>query len=248
MKRLAVIGLAVVAVLALAAVAVAQYAVPVITTTGKVTPTKGGSKKKPKNGSITSTVTVNKESRVTASQITLFLPKNVKVDFTGFRYCPASQINSGGNCNAVKKVGSGSATALLGPNQTPLQFTTTVYPASKKEITIVLKGSVSVPAFRGIISPAGGNFGQKITIPIPPQVQQPINGLYSSITGFTNKLGPVTGSVKKKGKTVKTLGVAVTGCPKEKAHHLGVRIDFAPNPNPPAQGSATASTTSKCKP
>src|SRR5215212_6325510 len=87
LKKLVTIGLAVVAVLAAAAVAVAQVAEPVIQPSGAVAPTKGGTKKKPKNAKLKVAFSVNKESRKTLSGINFFVPANVKLSGKGFKYC-----------------------------------------------------------------------------------------------------------------------------------------------------------------
>ena len=62
MRRIAIIGLAVAATLAVAAVAIAQYTLPVDVkiTEAKLTPSAGGSKKKPKNASVNLAFTVNR--------------------------------------------------------------------------------------------------------------------------------------------------------------------------------------------
>lgn len=252
MRKFVIFGLAAAALLAVTAVAVAQYTLPKTVLTAKVTPTNAGTKKKPKNGTINMAFTVNKESNSTADQIVFLLPKNTKVSGKGFRYCPATKINNDGvqSCPKGSKVGSGTATALVGPKQTQFNFKITIFAASKTEISMLLEGNITT-ALTGAIGQAGGDFGQKITVDIPPQVQQPVPGLYANITSVAAKLGPATGKVTKKvhgkKKTVKTLFVGVNGCPKDRAHHGGVRLHFAPNPNPPAQGSDEAQATSACQ-
>jgi hypothetical protein len=264
LKRLAIIGLALAATLAVAAVAVAQYVLPVLTITeAKITPTSGGSKKKPKNATANVSFTVNRESNSTADQIVFNLPANLVLSGKGLKYCPASKINSPGadggvkNCPAKSKVGTGSAVAYAG--NTRIDYTITIFAGSKNEIAMNLAGNVTVPALRGVISAAGAPYGQKITIDIPPQVQRPIAGLYSAITEVKAKLGPATGKVTatkkvrvkgklKKKKFKKTVFFAsLTGCPKDKTHDFGVRLHFVPNPNPPQQGNVEARTTGPCK-
>lgn len=258
MRRLAIIGLAATALLALAAVAIAQYALPNTQLTGKVTPTKGGTKKKPKNGTLTMAFTVDGNSHSTADQIVFLLPKNTKLSGRGFRYCPASKINNDGvqSCPKGSKIGTGSAIALVGPNRTVFNFKITIFAASKNQISMLLEGNITT-ALTGLINQAGGDFGQKITVDIPPQVQQPVPGLFADITSVSAKIGPAKGKIivkrkkkgsKKKRKVKKTVYfVQVNGCPKGRTHHLGVRLHFVPNPNPPAQGADEARTTSACK-
>jgi hypothetical protein len=256
LKKFATMGLALLAVLAVAAVAFAQ-ASPDTKLTAKVTPTSGGSKKKPKNANVTMAFTVNPDANVSADRIEFLLPKNLKVSGLGMRYCPATKINDSpdgpASCPKGSKVGTGSATANLGPDKKHLDFKITIFAASPNELAVYLEGLVT-KAIPAAITTAGGDFGQKITINIPPEIQQPVPGLYSSITSTTAKLGPATGSRKvtkkvrgKKRKVkVKTYFVGLTGCPTDKSHHGGVRLHFAPNPNPPAQADDEAQATASC--
>jgi hypothetical protein len=263
LKRLAITGLALAVTLAVAAVAVAQYALPVLNITeAKVTPASGGTKKKPKNATVNVAFTVNRESNSTADQIVFNLPANIKLSGKGFKYCPATKINSPGadggvkNCPVKSKVGTGTAVAYAG--NTRIDYAITIFAGSANEIAMNLAGNVTVPALRGIISAAGAPYGQKITIDIPKQVQQPIGNLYSAITSVSAKIGPATGKVtatkkvRRNGKLVKkkykktVYFAGLTGCPTDKSHDLGVRLRFVPNPNPPAQGGVEAKVTGPC--
>ncbi len=253
MKKLGIIGLALAATLALTAVAVAQYALPVITLTGKGTPIDAGTKKKPKNGTLEVTAHVNEDSKVTADKITFLLPKHTVINGAGLKFCPRTKIDSQGeaSCPAGSKVGTGTAKALVGPNKTPFNFTINIYAGSAKEVALRLSGPIT-KTLSGIISPGGTPYGQKLTVDIPPEVQSPITGLYASITDVSAKLGPKMGVVKKKvrGKRrkVKVPFVSVIGCPADRTHDFAIRMHFVPNPQPPAQGEAEAKATAPCKP
>src|SRR4051812_36603449 len=185
-------ALTAVALFATAAVALAQVPALSVNVTGGVSPSKGGTKKKPKNGKLALKFDANAESRTTVSTITFYVPKDLKLSGTGFKTCTADQINAGGpsdaNCPKGSKLGSGTASALLGPKQSPLAFTTQVYAAGKNAIALYLQGtggnSVNV-AFPGPISKASGPYGQKITVNIPTAVQQPVPGLFSYITSVS---------------------------------------------------------------
>ena len=258
MRKVILVGLSAVVALAVAAVALAQYNVPPqVVLTGKVTPTSGGNKKSPKNASASASFTVNKESRSTVKTFTFFFPKNIVLSGKGFRYCTADAIDNNGpdSCPKGSQVGSGTATALLGATQTPLNFQIKIFAASKNEVSMFLSGASAVPALRGIISAAGGKYNQKMTVEVPDQVQQPVKGVYSYLTSVSAKLGPakstikVTKKVKGKKKKVKknVFFTSLTGCPAEKAHHIGVRLDLAANPDPPVEGSITVDDTDACK-
>jgi len=263
LKKFAILGLAIVAMLSMTAVAVAQYALPSIQVTGTVSPSKGGTKKKPKNAKLNVAFTVNKESRKTVERITYYVPANVRLSGSGFRFCPASQINQQGEgkCPKGSKVGTGTATAVLGPNFAPLGFTVNVYAGSKNELALALAqtggGSVRT-AFRGLITSAGTPFGQKITVDVPKSVQSPATGLYSYITGVKTSIGGKFTSTKKvtkkvKGKkkkvTVKTTHyfASLTGCPKDKTHDFGVQLGYSANDTGPSGTSDQVRDTAACK-
>jgi len=251
MKRLATIGLALVAMLALTAVAVAQVAEPVINLTGSGSPSKGGTKKKPKNATLNTDFTVNKESRKTVSRITYFIPKNIVLSSKGFKYCPVETLNTKGEgaCPKGSLVGKGTSTAVLGPKFAPLGFTVNVY-AAKTGLALALAqtngGSVRAN-FPGVISKAPAPYGQKITVDIPPAVQSPAAGLYSYITEVQTKItGKLTSGKGKKKKTA--FFASLTGCPKDKKHRLGVQLTYVQNDTGPAGTSPIIPATAPCKP
>jgi hypothetical protein len=255
LRRIATLSTALAVMFALVATAVAQAPVDLQITTAKLTPNSAGTAKKPRNGSALVEFTVNRESNVTADQIVFNLPQKMKLSGKGFKYCPASKINAEGTkaCPDGSKVGSGLATAYAG--STRIDYTITIYAGSVNEIAMNLAGNVSVPALRGIISSAGAPYGQKITVDIPQQVQQPIGGLYSAITYVKAQLGPATGKpsyvykrIRGKRTRVKVphYFLGTTGCETDKTHDFGVRLHFVPNPNPPQSADAEKKTTGPC--
>jgi hypothetical protein len=251
LKKFATLAVALVATLGLTGAAIAQYVAPVVSLTGSVSPSKGGTKKKPKKGEVKLAFTVNKESRVSADQIVFLTPANVKLSGKGFRYCPQSFIAQNGvaKCPKGSQIGTGTASAVLGPRQAPLEFTTTVFWGSVNEITVYLEqkgGNLKVP-LTGPVTAASAPYGQKVTIDIPPQVVQPAPGVFSQITGVDVSLG---GQAKKKvkKKTKKFFTSSVTGCPKDRTHDFQVRLRFVSNGmSDPNVKEAQASSTQNCK-
>ena len=258
MRRLAIIGVALLTTLAVTAVAIAQTPVDLKITKATMSPLASGTKKNPKHGTVEIEFTVNRESNVTADQITFNLPENLRLSGVGYKYCPVTKIAAEGasSCPAKSKIGTGSAVAYAG--STRIDYAITIYAASKNEIAMNLAGNVTVPPLRGIISDAGAPYGQKITVDIPKQVQQPIGGLYSAITYVNAKLGKDAGSAtgsrkvtkrirgKRRRVTVKTYFIGTTGCTGDKVHDLGVRLRFVPNPNQPPSEFAEAKATQAC--
>ncbi len=258
MRKLVLIGLTVTIVFAVAAIAIAQTNAPaVVTVTAKVTPSSGGTKKKPVNAATSIRFDVNPESNSTLAGIEYVLPPSLKISGEGFPACSATTVNNKGEaaCPAKSKVGVGKSTALLGPGKAPITFTTNVYTNGKSGLTLALKqdnGSVQV-AFDGKIA------NNHITLAVPPNVQQPVAGLYSYVTSTTADLGPATGSktvkkkVKVKGKKkkvtkkvkVKTYLISRVGCTGGK-DAFTVSLPLSPNPNPPAVNPISGSASAPC--
>ena len=248
MKKFLTAALAISMMAAVAAVAVAQtYQLPVLTFDGSLTPTKAGTKKKPKATKIRLNLSVPKESRATADQIVFNLPGDVRVSGKGFRYCPSTELDSTKNpakCPKNSKVGTGTATAAFGPNLTPINFNIQLFAGSRTELGIWLQAT-NLPiqkALRGTISRAGRPHYQKVTIDIPRELQQQL-GAWVYLTGLKATIGAHNGAKGKKRRNL----VTTVGCPKDRKHRWEARVRFVPNPNPPAQGQSNKGDTSNCR-
>ena len=232
-------GAAVLAVGA-AGVAYAQTpAAPVVTGTAKLSPSKAGTKSKPANVKFSLNVTNNQESKTTAKQIAITFPSTLKLSTKGLPQCTKSDnaiINSGPKVACKSSIaGSGTADAIAGPfAQTPAAIHFIVTPlVGKNQLLFYLAAQGGVTnkyVVHGKIS------GRKMTITIPPDVQQPVPGLYSALTGLNTTLG------MKKGKNFL---ISSTGC-SSGADKVGVAISYAPNPGPPSQPSASTTASAKC--
>ena len=78
--------------------------------------------------------------------------------------------------------------------------------------------------------------GQKITIKLPENLQQPAKGVYSALLEINSTLGLKDG---------KHALVSSIGC-KSKKHKIGVTISYVDNPNPPAQRKVSDSNGAPC--
>jgi hypothetical protein len=246
MRKFAIAGLMPTAILAAAAVAFAQNPAPVMNATLKVTPTDAGTAKKPKTGNVTIAFDINPESRSTVSRIEYTIPSKVKLNTTGFKTCSADYINANGDdgCSPKAKVGTGSATALLGPTGSQLNFTIDIYSGGPKALTLYLQTSLFNIAIPGKIN------GQIVAVDIPERVQSPVNGLYAYITGVDARLGKQTGIkgqlTKGSGKKKKTYRfVSVIGCPAA-GHLASVKAILTANPSPPPTPSVEDGASSAC--
>jgi hypothetical protein len=262
LRKFLIGGLAAIASVALVTGAVAQS--PDVQITGKVKPTKGGTKKTPKNGQSTLFLR-NNVPNTTAGTIEVDLPKNYVLNTTAFKknYCSVSKINAQGADACKKALGGpvGFSQAVVDPagTKTPLLFRVTTYVGAKNKLTFFLQqiqpqGSDNlsnnlnalkdnpldpngvVTAISGTISNKGGKFGKKLVIKIPPDLQQPAPGVYSALTSLQNTFGTA-----KKNSLVQ-----FDGCPSNGKHVFGVKLTFAPNPGAPPKPSATGEQTVKC--
>ena len=238
MRKYLIAAMAVLTSLALASVAVAQIADVEAKTT--VSPTKSGTKKKPKNIKVT-TFVKNNVPNTTAAKIEIDFPSTVKISGKGLTKCSLSAIQAQGPgaCPAKSKAGTGISHAVVGPGRVPLNFDVTAYVGGNNLIIFYIKqqnGTVT-KALQGKISSASGKFKQKLVITIPGDLQQPAPGLYAALVDLKSTLQ------LKKGKNYL---VSSTGC-KKKKHTFGAKLTFAPNPAAPPKPTASGTSTAKCK-
>jgi hypothetical protein len=214
-------------------IALAQTPAPSIEATASGTPTKAGTKSKPKAVKFKLNVQNNPASKTTAKAIVVAFPKTIKVSTKGLTQCKASEDELLNDIDVCKKsiAGSGKATALLNPFATtpaPLNFDVTPV-VGKNEVLFVLHGAADA-VLHGKIK------GSKMTIAINPELQQPAKNVYSALNGLTTTIS------NKKGKNSL---ISSVGC-KSKKHTVKVTVEYANNPNPPAAPSASDSVDMKC--
>ena len=215
-------------------VAMAQNPAPVLDATATVSPTKAGTKSKPKSEKFKLVVKNNEESKATASRITVTFPSTLKMSTSGLTVCKASDTELLADIDTCKSsvAGTGEAHALVNPfapNRAELEFKVTPI-VGNKEILFVLDSNIADAVLHGKIK------GSKMTIEIPKFLQMPAPNTYSALLDLTTTLS------KKKGS--KAL-ISSTGC-KSKKHKVGVKVDFVGNPNPPAATSASDTAEAKC--
>lgn len=248
MRKTLIAAIAALTALATAAVALAQNPAPVVDVTAKVAPTKSGTKKKPKSETIDLKIQNSEESKSSAGSITITFPSTLKLNTKGLKTCSADTLDNGGGpaaCPAKSKAGTGNAIANLNPDApSKLYFKVTPYVAGKSKLAFYLqqtdkeKGAVLddgvQQALPAAITKSGK--GQKITIQIPENLQQPAKGVYSALLEINSTLGLKVG---------KHALLTSTGC-KSKKHKIGVTIGYVPNPNPPAKSKVTDTDNAPC--
>jgi hypothetical protein len=248
LRKTLIAALAALTALALSAVALAQNPAPTIDVTATVSPTKAGTKKKPKSEKLNLSIINSKESKTSASKIEIQIPKSLKLSTTGLKTCSVSKLDSQGKaaCPKASKAGVGTAEALVNPSSAtpaPLKFNVTTFVAGKNLLAFYLEqqgtDSGVQQALPAKITTFKGSkvYGQKLTIAIPANLQQPAPGVYSALQQIKNSLGLVDG---------KHALLTSIGCPKAREHQIGVKISYVPNPTPPASSTASSADGATC--
>ncbi len=252
MRKTMIVAVAALTALLVATVAWAQNPAPAPELTVKTSPTKAGTKKKPKSVKLNLKVENNVESKTTMDTLDVYLPKTMRIDGKGFKKCDYIALASNGTdaCPAGSKAGTGSANAILGPHgasPAPLAFKVTAFIGGKNLILFDLQqtnGSVHT-ALKGTVKKASGKYGSRLSIKVPdgkgeyaafPNIQQPAPGVYSALVDLQATISA------KKGKNVL---VGSTGC-KGKKNPFKTTLKYSDNPTPPAARTASDEITVKC--
>jgi hypothetical protein len=219
-------------------VAQAQNPAPSIDVTSSVSPSKAGTKSKPKSERFKLEVTNDPNSKATASKIEVTMPSTLKLSTSGLDQCRASDedlVQNGPQAECRRSIaGSGEARALLNPfaaTPAPLVFKVTPI-IGRNELLFHLQQTNG--AVRAVLH--GKISGRKMTITIPEFLQMPAAGTYSALQGLETSLS------KKKGS--KYL-ISSNGC-KSRAHKVGVKVTYVPNPSPPAATTASGTGNARC--
>lgn len=241
MRKYLIVALAAMLSIAVAAAAVAQDPSTAPDVTATISPSKAGTKKKPKNVALKLFVKNNKTD-ATVDTITVNLGKQLKLNGKGFKYCTANTLNSQGKaaCPSGSKAGRGTAHAVVGPGHVPVSFTVDAYVGSKNTIIFYTQQTAPGTIRKGLVgkvSKAGGKYGSKIVIKIDDDLQQPAPSVFSGLVDLQTTI---------KAKKGKHYLVSSTGC-RSKHHNVGVKFSFHPNATFPATGSISGNTTAKCK-
>ena len=264
MRKLITGGLIAVLSLAVAAVALAQNPAPTADLKISVSPKRVGTKANPRSGRLELSAETNRAAKATASKIEIWLPKGAKLSTRGLPACSNGKINAEGAaaCPAGSKAGSGEADALLNPNATtpaPIKFIVTAFtggklnaadaaanqfPSSmvgKEVINFHLKSDSPAvdQALAGVITTVRGSrtYGQKLTINIAANLQQPAPGTYSALQSLETSIG------LKRGNNIL---MKLVDCPSSRELQYQLQLTFVPNPNPPAKSKVKSTDAAAC--
>jgi hypothetical protein len=227
------------------AVAIAQSPSGGAEITASVSPSKVGTKKKPKPTKLTLEVK-NADSSQTAKELKIYTPKQIKVNAKGLKTCSQSKLEQNldpSACSRASKLGAGTADAIAGVNgaaPAPLKFNVTAFLLSKKKIGFLIKqqgGDIASLAI-GTMKKASGQYGGLLDVAIPQIAREYPSGNFNGLVGLKTSL------YKKLGK--KSLYKS-TGCTSSRTLPFKTVIVFQANPNPPKASSVTAIGTADCK-
>jgi hypothetical protein len=203
----------------------------------KATPTKVGTKKKPKNAALNVNMSVNRPG-TTVEFIDLTLPKGLKISGKGLGNCTPDDLEFGGPeaCADDAAGRPGTASASLGAQGAPLSFT--VQPFVQDANTLVFYVASTAGTGISVESPITGEItggGRKLRIQIPPALREPVPGVDASLTGLNQTFQA------KKGK--RRL-VTSSGCKGGKHRFTGkltfsARADGAAVPAPSSSGTSS---------
>lgn len=220
MRKVALLATA--AVAAVPVVGIAQAATVDQSIDVKVSPSKAGTKKKPNAVKLAVDIkTVKKvaEESFATKTATIFFDKNLVFNSSKFPTCTTAtvQANEAG-CKKGSKVGSGSAvgealgqvqnlkvSAFNGPNNTLNLHVTGSTPLAIDSVIV------------GKLQKASGLYGTKLAVTIPDNLQQPLPGVFATLTSFKTTINKQF--VTKSGKKIPY--VALAGCTKKKLNFKG---------------------------
>jgi hypothetical protein len=235
LRKLILGAIAASATLAVAAGAVAQS--PEATFKSTVSPRDAGTARKPTNTKLGFQMTVNKP-KTTVEFIDLQLPRGLKMSGKGFSRCSLDTIGRDpSQCPSGSKAGPlGTATAVLGANDTPLHFTVQSYIVNDTRMGFYVNETTGLQ----VQAPLEGKItdeGRHLRITIPFALRQPVGGLDASLTGLQQVFS---------GKRGKRYIVSSVGCRKGK-HKFGAKLTFSARADlAPVPGPLSATTVAPC--
>lgn len=251
MRKTPTLALGLVASVAFTGGAVAQAPEPSHTLQISVTPSKAGTAKAPRAVSrLKLAISNDKEAGTTASRIEISFPKTIRFNARGFRICSAVTLDKSGpaGCSSRSRLGGGTASAVVNPTSatpTPLKFRNTFFVASATRLHIFLEQTNGDRAVRKVlvakIGNAGGKYGQKLTIDIPRDLQQPADNVFSALADLGTSLSATAGTGSKRHSILESRG-CLGG-----QYDFRSKLTYVPNPNPPAASTSTATDTVSCR-
>jgi len=236
LRKLTLIAVAAVAA-AMIVPAASMAAVPATQSMSiKVGSMKAGTAKKPASAG---RLTVNLSTTPTvaapafaATKAVVHFDKNMIFNKSKFASCTLTQAQQHAAACAKAQVGSGQATAIVaaaGLNPT-LKVTAYNGPGASLWLRVQQPQLAIDSILHGKMGGDTGAYGKKLTVTIPANLQQPLPGMYSTLTSMTVSISKVAKGVPY---------VALKGCTGGKLK-FGSQVSFTDG------SSLSAATTAKC--
>jgi hypothetical protein len=239
MKKLAI---AVMGALVLTAVgaSVSSAVDPDLIIKASITPTKHGTKKKPKKVKLVVKLTTTPkagEPAFAADTTVVHLAKELVFNGKAMKSCTQAQVQADNTkCPKGSKVGQGIAAGVaLGLTE---NLTVTAYngPGGKK-LELLVDGQTPLvihSVIEGLLQKDTGAYGNKLVVAIPANLQQPAPGAYATLMEFDTTINAVSGA-----KSVPYVGIATC---KTKSMAFGADYHYVPDGT-----SKSVTTTAPCK-
>ena len=202
----------------------------------KTTPTKAGTKTKPANMKLfTDLITIpapNDPAFATKTAVVSF-DKNMVFNTKAVKSCSKTQVQSDETkCPKGSKVGTGKATgSALGQTE---NLTVTAFNGGGTKLELHVKGNAPLvidSVIEGKLATASGKFGKKLNVAVPENLQQPLTGVFATLTDF---------QVTVKGGTSAKPFIGLKGCPSNKKLNFKSELTYTDGTK------KTATTTTNC--
>jgi hypothetical protein len=205
-------------ILSLATAGLAQAVTSHQSVAVKLAHSKAGTSAKPKSvGALTVDMHVALDpadpSFATRSAVIHF-DKGLVFNSAKFPSCTEAQARTGASACTKAKVGGGSAVGLALGQLEALKITAYNGPSGKSILLRVVGASPLQidTVINGKLKSDSGKFGRKLDVTIPTNLQQPLNGVFATLTSFVTRVG---------GNSKGTPFVALKGCSGGKLQFKG---------------------------
>jgi hypothetical protein len=213
------------AVMLTAAVAGTAVAGPNTSQTVDMTlsPAKAGTKSKPKRHELSFEATTTEPDGTqppTIAKAVVYFPKGLRFNPGKFPKCKYESLffNRPEECPAGSKVGSGSATAVSGDLTATPKLTAYNGEDGKSlsiYVTLQFPYLIAQP-FKATLSKGTTAYPNKLTLPIPSNLQEPVPGVIAAITKFAMTVGATTRRDGKRIGYIETVKCPASGSFKVK--------------------------------
>jgi len=235
------------ALAAVVAVSAAQTPGPGATEKVTVSPSKAGTKKKPKPAKVSLSIK-NSDKTQTADGIKIYQAKQLIVSGKGLKKCSRAKLEAttdAKSCPTASLLGSGTADAIAGVNgakPSTIKFNVAAFLTGDKQVAFLIAqqgGNIRAVSI-GNYKKASGLFGSVLDISIPPIARQIGTGPGASYNG----LAALSTTLYKKAGSHSLY--KTVGCPSTRVLPFKTVIHFQANPNPPKAKTVTAIGGADC--